>query len=326
MKNDNLVFYEKRDPKNKVAVFGVPIDLGKEGEGTGAGPDYLRDNGLMQMFSEVGFSADDLGNIDCKPSSELEMGNPKTKFLKEIVRVAYEIAKVVHHEILGDKKVVVIGGDQSISFGTIAGASEACNRELGVIWIDAHADIMTDKNTLSGNVHGMPAAAAMGIGHPELVNIFKSGAKVAKENFLFIGLKDLDQDEVNLIRSENLNVITVMDVLQNGFGNITKAIDDLNKRVKNVWVCLDLDAIDKNDAPASLMATNGGLNYREITNLAKYIGRKCNVLGMELSELAPDMDTENKSAKLSLELIAYFLGGDYSWYAQYMKEASERLK
>ncbi len=326
MQNDNLIFYDKMDPKNKVAFFGVPIDLGKEGEGTATAPDYLREQGLLKMFLESGFSAEDLGNINCLPSAELEVGNPKAKFLKEIVRVAHEIAKVTHHEILGDKKVVVIGGDQSISFGTIAGASEACSRELGVIWIDAHADIMTDKNTLSGNVHGMPAAAAMGFGHPDLVNIFKSGAKVAKENFLFIGLKDLDQEEVDLIRAENLNAITIMDVLQNGFGDITRAIDDLNKRVKNIWVCLDMDVIDKNDAPASLMGTRGGLNYREITNLAKYIGRKCNVLGMELSELVPNMDEQNKSAKLALELISYFLGADYSWYAQYMKKASEKLK
>lgn len=326
MINDNLIFYEKMNPKIKVTVFGVPIDLGKESNGNGSGPDYLREQGLMRMFVDIGFLVEDLGNITCGQRAELEVGNPKTNFLKEIVRVAQEIAKITYQEILAQNKVVVIGGDQSISFGTIAGASAACAGEFGVIWIDAHGDIMTHENTLSGNIHGMPAAAAMGIGHPDLVNIFKPGAKVAKENFLFIGLKDLDQDEVNLIRAENLNAITIMDILQKGFGHITQAIDDLNKRVKNVWVCLDLDVIDKNDAPATLMGTNGGLNYREITNLAKYIGRKCHVVGMDVAELAPEMDIQNKSAKLALELISYFLGADYSWYAQYMKKVSQALK
>ena len=322
MSNENLVFYDKTNPQDKVAVLGAPIDLGKDGEGTNAAPDYLREQGLVKMLVDSGFLVEDLGNIKCGKRDELDMGHKQAKYLKEIVRVSQETARITCQEILGQNKVVVIGGDQCVSFGTIAGASVACKGDLGVIWIDEHADIMTDENTLSGNVHGMPASAAMGMGHPELVNIFQSGAKVAKENFLFIGLKDMDQDEINLIRSENLNAITMMDVLQYGFGHITKAVDELSKRVKNVWVCLDLDGIDKNDAPATLMGTNGSLNYREVTNLARYIGRKCNVVGMDVAEIVPKMDIDNKTAKLSLELISYFLGTDYSWYAQYMKNES----
>mgnify|MGYP001580631626 FL=1 len=326
MTNDNLLFYEKMNPKIKVNVFGVPIDLGKDGSGSNAAPDYLREQGLMEMFVDIGFLVEDMGNLACGHKSELEMGNPKTKFLKEIVRVAQETARITFQEVSAQNKVVAIGGDQCVSFGTIAGASAACKGDLGVIWIDVHADLMTHENTLSGNVHGMPASAAMGMGHPDLVNIFQPGAKVAKENFLFIGLKDMDQDEINLIRSENLNAITIMDLLQKGFGHITKAVDELNKRVKNVWICLDLDGIEKNDAPATLMGANGSLNYREVTNLAKYIGRKCNVVGMDVSEIVPEMDIDNKTAKLSLELISYFLGADYSWYARYMKKAAEKLK
>lgn len=326
MSNDNLVFYEKNNAQEKIAFFGAPIDLGKDGNGTNLAPDYLREQGLAQMFVDSGFLVDDLGNIECGQRDELEIGNKKVKYLKEIVRVAQETAKLTYREILAGKTTVVIGGDQCVSFGTIAGASAACDGDLGVIWIDVHADIMTDKNTLSGNVHGMPASAAMGIGHPDLVNIFKPGAKVAKENFLFIGLKDLDQDEINLIRSEKLNAITIMDLLQKGFGHMTEAVDGLAKRVKNVWVCLDMDGIDKEASPATLMGTNGSLNYREVTNLAKYIGRKCNVVGMDVAEIVPTMDIDNKTAKLAMELISYFLGADYSWYARYMKKAAEKLK
>lgn len=323
MPNDNLIFYEKTNPKIKATVFGVPIDLGKDETGNDLGPDYLRKYGLARMFADVGFLMEDMGNIKCGRRSGLEMGNPKFKFLKEIVRVAQETARITYQEVSAQNKTVVIGGDQSVSFGTIAGASAACDGKLGVIWIDAHGDMMTHENTLSGNVHGMPAAAAMGIGHPDLVNIFKPGAKVAKENFLFIGLRDLDQGEVNLIRDENLNAVTIMDFLQKGFSRATDAIDALNKRVKNVWVCLDVDAIDKNDAPAALMGASGGLGYREITNLARYIGKKCDVVGLDVAELAPKLDIENKTAELVLELVAYFLGADYSWYARYMKKASK---
>lgn len=324
MPEDNLIFYEQNKQNDKVAFFGVPIDLGKDNHGSDLGPDYLRVHGLAQMFKDAGLVAEDLGNIECGQSENTEMGDPKIKYLKEIARVSAENAKLTHRELSAGKKVVAIGGDQSVSFGTIAGAAAACAGDLGIIWLDAHGDMMTHENTLSGNAHGMPAATAMGFGHSDLVNIFRPGAKVKPANFLFIGLKDLDQDEINLIRRENLAAVTIMDYLQKGFEYITGKIDDLAKKVKNIWVCLDLDVIDKDDAPATMMGTKGSLNYREITHIAKYIGKKCPVIGLDVAELAPAQDQNDKTAKLSLELISYFLGADYGWYAKYMKEAARK--
>lgn len=324
MSEDNLIFYEQNKRNDKVAFFGVPIDLGKDNHGSDSGPDYLRAQGLAQMFKDLGKEAEDLGNIKCGQSETAERGDPKIKYLKEIMRISQENAVLTHQELSAGKKVVVIGGDQSVSFGTVAGASAFCQGDLGLIWLDAHGDLMTHENTLSGNAHGMPAAVALGIGHPDLVNIFKAGVKIKPENFLAIGLKDLDQDEINLIREKNLSTVTVMDYLQKGFANITKRIDELAEKVKNVWVCLDLDVIDKDDAPATLMGTRGSLNYREITNLAKYIGKKCPVIGLDVAELAPAHDQNGKTAKLALELISYFLGADYSWYARYMKKAANK--
>src|SRR3989338_6846100 len=119
MPNDNLIFYEKNNVKGKITVFGVPIDLGKNDNGSGTAPNYLRDNGLMKMFADVGFLVEDFGNIKCGQREELETGNPKAKFLKEIVRVSQEVAKITHQEILAQNEVVLIGGDQSVSLGAI---------------------------------------------------------------------------------------------------------------------------------------------------------------------------------------------------------------
>lgn len=321
MSEDNLIFYEQNKRNDKVAFFGVPIDLGKDSHGSDSGPDYLRAQGLAQMFKDLGIEAEDLGNIKCGQSETVERGDPKIKYLKEIVRISQENARLTHQELSAGKKVVAIGGDQSVSFGTVAGASAFCRGDLGLIWLDAHGDLMTHENTLSGNAHGMPAAAALGIGHPDLVNIFKAGAKIKPENFLAIGLKDLDQDEINLIREKNLSAVTIMDYLQKGFSHITEQIDALAKKVKNIWVCLDLDVIDKTDALATLMGTKGSLNYREITHIAKYIGKKCPVIGLDVAELAPAQDQNGQTAQLALELISYFLGVDYSWYVRYMKNA-----
>lgn len=130
------------------------------------------------------------------------IGDIKVKYLDEIVRVVEESAKIVKNEVEAGNKILVLGGDHSISIGNISGASVACEGDLGVVWIDAHGDMMTHENTLSGNIHGMPSSAIMGLGHKKLTDVLKPGAKIKTENIIYIGLKDLDQAEVDLIREK----------------------------------------------------------------------------------------------------------------------------
>ncbi len=325
MSEDNLTFYEKPTSSGEITIVGIPLDLGKDGTGTSAAPSYLRDNGLLEMLDSIGLRWQDLNDIFCTPKDRANRGDPRAKYLEEIIRVAEEVARLVSKEIAAGKKVLALGGDHAISLGTISGAAVGSAGDLGVIWIDAHGDMMTHENTISGNVHGMPSSAVLGWGHPALVNILKPGSKIKKENIVYIGLKDLDQAEVDLIRRENLSAVTIMDLMRYGFTAVTDAVDALNKRVKNVWVSFDVDSVDREDSPATLMATRGGLSYREIVNIARYIGKRCSVVGLDVVEMVPERDIDHKTAQLTIELIAYFFGSEYNWYTQYMKqEAGKR--
>ncbi len=317
---DNLSFYENQKLSGDISVLGVPLDLGKDFSGTNAGPKSLREFGLEEMCKSAGFFYKDLGDVDCASRESAEIGDLKLKYLDEISRVAEKTARIVRDEVKMGGQMLVLGGDHAISIGSISGASVACEGDLGVIWIDAHGDMMTHENTLSGNIHGMPSSAIMGLGHYRLTDILKPGAKIKKENILYIGLKDLDQGEIDLIRKENLHAFTIMDIMQHGFGPVLQAIIDLQKRVSNIWVSLDLDSIELSSVPGNHMATPGGLTRREVENLAKFIGKQCKLVGLDLVELDPALDENGKTAKLAIELISYFLGSNYSWYTSYMKE------
>ncbi len=325
MPNDNLKFYEKKKLSGGVSVLGVPLDLGKDNVGTALGPKAIRKAGLPEMCEEIGLNYKDLGDIKCADRKSAKIGDSKAKYLEEIVRVGKETAEIVNKEITSGNKMLVLGGDHSLAVGSISGASVACGGNLGVIWIDAHGDMMTDKNTLSGNVHGMPSAAVMGFGHPDLVNILQPGQKIKPENIIYIGLKDLDQGEIDLIREKKLTAFTIMDIVKNNFAQIFAGIEELQKRVGNVWVSLDIDSIDKEYAPATLMPNSGGLTAREILNLTRFIGKTCKVVGMDIVELAPKLDIKEKTSQLAVELAANLLGSEYGWYTQYMKKAAKKL-
>ena len=324
MIKDNLSFFETIKKSGTVAVLGVPIDLGKDTSGTHKGPEVLRKVGIASVLKDIGFGVNDLGDVECPIREQAEIGDLKLKYLESIVRISETVAKNVSAELKKKNKVLVLGGDNTVSLGSLAGAAEALGENLGVIWIDAHGDINTHETTMSGNIHGMPIAAALGLGEERLVNLNFKGRKIKPENLVYVGLKDLDQAEIDIIREKNISFVTMLDISEQGLASAFEKIRDLAKRVSSVWVCLDVDSIDKEYAPATPMATGGGLNYRESLYLAKFIGKVCEVSGVDVSEFAPDLDNKNKTATLVVELVANYFGGDYSWYTRYMEE--ERKK
>jgi len=230
------------------------------------------------------------------------------------------VAKKVNFVISKRNKVLAIGGDHAISLGSISGAAAFLKGNLGVIYIDTHGDINTDKTTLSGNIHGMHVASILGFGEKKLINIYRKGRKVKKENIVLVGGNDFDLEEEKLIQKEKIKTFTITDLLANGLNPLFKIIDSLNKKVKNIWVSLDLDAVDYVYAPGVGIPNTGGLTYREISTIARYIGKNCNVVGMDLVEFNPLKDIDNKTVELSIELCAKIFGKDYSPYTKYMEK------
>lgn len=303
--------------KPKVSLIGIPVDLGAERLGVSMGPQTLRFNGIVEKLQHIGMDITDLGDILCK-SEGGEDGSAKLKNLKEIVRISEETASKIETEVKKGHKVVTLGGDHTLTIGTVSGASKALKGNLGLIYIDAHGDFNTDKTTLSGNIHGMSLSAVVGIGAKELTNIHSEGAKVKIENTLHVGATDIDPKEEELMKEVKLPTYDMMDILAKSFGDLFGLILDLNKRVDNIWISFDLDAVDGVYAPGVGIPNTGGLTRREIMALAQYIGKKCNVVGVDIVEYNPTRDIDHKTADLAIEIGARMLGFDYSAYTQYM--------
>lgn len=301
-----------------VTLLGVPLDLGAKNLGVDIGPEAFRHQGIIDKLQHIGLQINDAGNITVRDRKELEVGNPRLRYLDEIVRVNEEVARQVETAIRRQSKIIVLGGDHSLNLGVMSGASAALNGQLGLIYFDAHGDMNTDQTTLTGNIHGMHLAAVMGFGAPQLTHLHQDTIKLDKENLLHIGGSDFDDAELDLIQTEGLQAFTLFDLLTKGMGELIKLIDDLTARVPHIWISLDLDSIDQIYAPGAGMPNAKGLSYREISTLAEYIGRKSKVAGIDVVEYNPLKDDKNKTAELGIELIAKFLGKNYSWYSNYL--------
>lgn len=312
--DDSLSLYTDRVPNSPVTVISIPLELGSDSRGLAAAPQYLFDNGLEALLQTLGVSMDQKLAISCPAGGQNE---GQLKSLEAIVATAHESCKEVTRALKSGYVVVALGGDHAMAVGTVAGAVSA-TPSIGVVWIDAHPDVHTDKTTISGNIHGMPAAVAMGFGHPELVAVGGS-AKVAPEDFLYLGVKDFDQAEVDFLQEKKVPVVTMFDIAKFGLAPAVAAIDDLQRRVDSIWVSMDMDSIDKDYAPGVAMATHGGFTRREVVELAHYIGRRCKVVGLDVVEMVPEKDEGGKTAQLALKLIGSFLGGDPGWYQDYMR-------
>lgn len=302
----------------KVNILGIPLDLGAQRIGVDKSPKVLRERGFVEKLTCVGMSIEDLGDIACDFPKNLHFKNPMLKYAKEILTVANKSAEKIETLIKKGEKVIALGGDHSITLGNVAGASNALNGNLGLIYIDAHGDMNTDKTTTTGNIHGMPLAALMGFGNTILTSFYGFSPKIKKENMLHIGGKDFDKGELELIQKEKLNCFTVFDMLSYGLSPLLKKIKELQSKTSNIWVSFDLDVVDKIYAPGVGIPNNGGLTYREIAAITEYIGKTCNVVGIDIVEYNQTYDIENKTAELAIEVTAKLLGSDYSDYTKYL--------
>lgn len=312
------IFGMTQSSKTPAFLIGVPLDLGAENLGVDIGPDAFRYQKIVSKLTHAGFDIEDAGNITIKDRSQLNVGNPRLRYLDEIVGVNQKLAAQVEQAVQAGQVTIVLGGDHSVNLGAVAGASTAVDGDIGLIYFDAHGDMNTDETTLSGNIHGMHLASLMGFGAKELAEVHTAKVKLDKRNLLHIGGSDWDQAELDLIDREQLDAFTLFDILTKGLGQLVERIDALASRTPNIWVSLDLDAIDQIYAPGAGMPNAKGLTYREIATLAQYIGQHCNVIGVDIVEYNPLQDERNKTAELGIELVAGFLGKQYSWYANYM--------
>ena len=295
-----------------VTVIGFPMDLGAGRRGVDMGPSAMRIAGLEHKLEQLGYKVEDTGDISIEIMEKQKLHNPKLRYIDEILKTSKILAARVEKVLAQNKFPLCLGGDHSMALGTIAGISSYCKKNkltLGVIWIDAHTDMNTDETTPSGNIHGMPLAASMGMGNNELVNFYGFAPKLKPENCAVIGARSIDMNERLNIKKLNLNVYTMSDVDKLGIHRIiSRVLKQFKEKVDHIHVSFDVDSIDPNFAPGVGTPVPGGLNYREAHLLMESIAECGCMSSLEVAEVNPILDLHNSSAVFAADLIASSMG------------------
>ena len=298
--------------KNNISIIGFPIDLGAGRRGVDMGPSALRIANLQSRLENLGYTINDTGDISIQIAEKQKITNPNLRYLKEILKTSKVLAGKVERTLEKGDFPLCIGGDHSMALGTIAGISSFCRKRklnLGVIWIDAHADMNTDQTTPSGNIHGMPLAASLGLGHPELVNFYGFAPKLKAENCAMIGIRSVDPEERKNIRKLNLPVYTMSDIDKTGIHRIiNRVLKQFNEKVDHIHVSFDVDSVDPAVAPGVGTPVKGGLTYREAHLLMESIAECGCMSSLDVAEVNPILDQFNKSAEFAAELVASSMG------------------
>src|SRR5882762_707252 len=281
----------------KIRILGVPLDLGQSRRGVDMGPSAVRVAGLEARLEALGHGVEDGGNVSVAIAEQKKEGDPKAKYLKEITATCTKHADMVLKTLEAAKFPLVLGGDPSVAAGTVAGVAEFYrrqNQKIGLIWIDAHTDINTPDTSPSGNVHGMPLAAIMGLGPPELSNIFNFSPKVSPENCVLVGIRDVDDREKENIRKTGVEVYTMRDIDERGMRTVMEeALRTAGRGTAGYHVSLDMDWIDPEDAPGVGTPVRGGATYREAHLAMEIIADHGRLLSFEIVEVNPVIDEHN---------------------------------
>lgn len=296
----------------KIGLIGFPMDLGADRRGVDMGPSAIRYANLEEKLENLGYNVTDFGDIDIQILETQKIKNPKLKYLPEIAKTSKILAKKVEALLTKNYFPLILGGDHATAIGTIAGIANYCNKRketLGIIWIDAHADMNTENTTPSGNVHGMPLAIALGIGDRKLTHLNGFSPKVKKENVALIGIRDVDYKEAQTIKKQNLNVYTMTEVDKMGIHRIiAKVLNDFKNTVDHIHISFDMDGIDPDYAMGVGTPVPGGLTYRESQLLMEMVADCGCMNSLEMLEVNPILDTQNRTAYLATELILSALG------------------
>ncbi|WP_100406499.1 arginase [Bacillus solitudinis] len=293
---------------DKLSIIGVPMDLGQKRRGVDMGPSAMRYGGLIEELQDLGFTLRDYGNISINRSVKRDAKEENLENLHEVIHANEELRALVVEIQEEDSFPLILGGDHSISIGSIAGLSEKYNN-LGVIWFDAHVDLNTAETSPSGNIHGMPLAINLGIGHPLLTNIGGYSPKVKPEHIVIIGARSIDEGERELIKELGIKVYTMHEIDRLGMTYvIQETIEYLSERTDGVHLSLDLDGIDPIDAPGVGTPVLGGITYRE-SHLALEILAEAEIItSTEFVEVNPILDHKNQTADVAVALITSLLG------------------
>src|SRR5882672_43773 len=293
-------------------MVGVPMDLGGGRRGVDMGPSAVRIAGLEDAIRRLGLEFEDRGNIGVPLPESREPKDPHARFLFEIANCCRRLRARVERILDDGAFPLVVGGDHSIAVGTVAAISSWHHRrgeDIGLIWFDAHGDMNTPESSPSGNIHGMPCAAVLGRGAPELVAMGDRIPMVDAKKAVIVGVRDIDQSERNEIRSSGVQVFTMRDVDILGMNEVMRrAIAIATDGTAGFHLSFDLDGTDPSVAPGVGTPVPGGTDFRESHMVMESAFESGKLLGLEMTEINPILDERNKTAEAAVQLVLSAMG------------------
>lgn len=295
-----------------VSLLGVPLSFGQSMAGVDMGPSAIRVAGLAQRIAKLGYQVNDVGDVRIERPHSYPREGEKLKYLTEVYSACATLASQVEQIVGAGELPLTIGGDHSIAIGSLTGVAKAYRERgetLGLIYFDAHADMNTAESSPSGNIHGMPLAALLGFGAPELVNLGGFAPKFDPRLCAHVGARDVDPGERDLIRETGIRFFTMREIDERGLNTcMDEAIAIASKASGGFAVTFDVDVLDPGDAPGSGTLVRGGLSYREAHLAMEKIADSGKMRSLEVVEINTALDVNNRTAQLGVELILSALG------------------
>ncbi len=295
------------DQAREIAIIGAALDLGQGRRGVDMGPSALRYAGLEERLASLGYRVHDVGNVRTAVQEATALHDESARFLPEIRETCERIAAHVADAARRGAIPLVLGGDHSVALGTLGGLASV-HGPGGVLWIDAHADVNTPETSPTGNVHGMPLAAALGLAGAGFASDAWPLPAVDPRKVALVGVRELDDGERVLLRDAGVRVFTMSEIDRVGVERAIRESLDRIGGARFVHVSLDMDALDPDVAPGVGTPVRGGLTYRE-AHLALELVAEAGLVGsLEVVEVNPILDSENTTAQTAVELVASALG------------------
>lgn len=310
---------QRTNATRQARVLGIPMDLGQQRRGVDMGPSAVRYAGLFDRLNRLGYAVEDMGNLSVperdqrvvRAQERTETDAGYLRHLREVVMTCRAIHEVARACADTAEIPIFLGGDHSIAIGTVGGLVEgaaAANESVGLLWVDAHSDFNTPETTPSGNIHGMPVAVLTGSGHAELVNLGGAGAKLRPQDIVMIGIRSVDRTERVALNRSGIHIFTMRDVDELGMATVARqALSRLN-HVDRIHVSMDMDAIDPSIAAGVGTPVPGGLTFREAHLLMELLAASDKIRSLDVVEINPILDEQNRTAELAVALVASLLG------------------
>ena len=296
-----------------IRIIGVPMDLGTTRRGVDMGPFATRYTDLRERLEQLGHAVDDAGNVPVPFREDADRGAQRgARFLGAVTDVCREVASRTRDALDCGRTPLVLGGDHSLAAGSIAGAAAhfaAKGERLGVIWMDAHADINTPGTSKSGNVHGMPLAHLLGHGDEQLARVTGTAPSLKSGDVALVGVRDLDEAERDHINEWSIATFTMRALDERGVRAVlSEAIAAVSRETTALWVSFDMDVVDPASAPGVGTAVPGGMTFREAHLAMELLADTGRLAGLDIVEVNPVLDVQNRTADLAAQLALSAFG------------------